>query len=84
MGGIVRVFAWGWLLVGLLSLATTYMASRGLFVPIPESLALRMSVPWSFFVHDLRLTGTAATAVTAFGLVINSLIFQVIANILDR
>lgn len=84
MGGIVRVFGWAWLLVGLASLAAAYLGRKGLHIPIPDSLAGSMSVPWSFLVPSLGMVGTTATAVIAFGLVLNSLIFLVIANILDR
>jgi hypothetical protein len=84
MGGIVRVVAWGWLLAGLAALASGYLGRHGIQVPLPESLAITLSLPWNSLGPALGLAGAGAVAVVIFGLLINFLVLMVIANILDR
>jgi hypothetical protein len=84
MGGIVRVFGWAWLIVGFMALAVWLMGASGLYLPIPDQMAIHMARPWSMLLVYLGIVGHAASLVVAIGIVINATVFMVIANVLDR
>ena len=82
MSHVVRAVGWGWLLAGLLAVASIAFAHMGFSLPLPPQTAHALALPWSLLIPLLQPEHGLSLALTMVGVFINAQILFVIANVL--
>lgn len=80
----LRTLGWLWLIAGIAAIGSLQLTHAGSHSIIPGWLAPALSLPWSGLVPMLALSTNGATLLMLAGMIVNSAILFVIANVASR
>jgi hypothetical protein len=80
----LRTLGWLWLIAGVTAFGSLQLAHAGSHSFIPGWLAPALTLPWSALVPMLTLSADGATLLMLAGMIANSAILFVIANVASR
>ena len=80
----LRTLGWLWLIAGIAAIASLQFAHSGGQPVIPHWIAPTLSLPWSGLGSILAISQGATNLLMLVGLMVNSAILFVIANVASR